>query len=46
MVVPPRLAFHYVIVDVYEHNAKISAVTLDGEVLDEFYMESALPMLG
>lgn len=45
MVVPPRLAFHYVIVDILENQAQISAVTLDGYVLDEFFIESALPML-
>lgn len=36
IVIPPTAVYHYVIVDVYGDELKITAVTLDGDVIDRF----------
>lgn len=38
IIVPPTSIYHYVIVDVYGNNLKITAVALDGKIIDEFFI--------
>lgn len=41
IIVPPTPVYHYVIVDVYGDELKIKAVTLDGDIIDEFVISKS-----